>query len=652
MKGALAIAAAEIRQHRLVIWAGLLLGCLPLVLHLVLHGVPMRPFAPGLGARQASDPVWATAVNLSLAVAFGLGLVGVSRDLSERRLGFYLARPLSLFQYWAGKVGAAFLLSVAAAALVLSPAHLVGSMSWTATGATLAHGWRVWLGGISFALAAGSAAGGAFRARSGLLVLDIVMLPLTSAAVVFAFARAWEAGTGEVVMLFGLPWLGAAATLVLLAAGAAQICAGRLDRKRGHALLSAIAWGGLWFFFVGGMLGGSRFVASATPADLRLPHNVSFHGSRAGTHVMLEGPSTRWTYPYRYVPGFLLNAQGEFIRLGGFERLSGWAWSADSRHVAWSKEDPSAGLPVQAKPPFASSFDPSILVLSLGEPGAVPRRLTRGRSADVRAISPSGERVLVRTAHGREVIEISTGRAVAKAGDRLDWPCATFVSENSVRALRADRERSTVLDWDLAGGPVVERGTFFLKGDGAGLVRLVPADDWQRVLRFDGSGLFLHDLDGRVVATLVDGWSTRRNRAAGALSAGRWGAIEEEPEGLRLRVFDRQGRQSAEARFKARFPLRVGGESAIGLLALGVSPFSKKEDQPATLFVDLGTGSLMRREAGLSPALRRWEPGREGDTENPEPATFSTRLFLSDDGQLVILDPATGSRRVLVTRRQ
>ena len=638
MRGALAIAAAELRAHRLALWAGLALGLLVAVL-VALTDLPLA-----LGALGAA---------MSIAIALGAG--AVSRDLAERRLGFYLARPLSPLAYWAGKMSAALLLAIAAGLLALLPGLLFGALSWvdtrgmtwSTTAAALARNWRPLLVMLAFLVAAAGAAGGAIRARSGLLILDIVMVPLTWAALFVAFGNTWDVGTDLLVVRFAFPWLWPLATLALLAAGAAQVCIGRLDVKRGHALLSAIAWGGL-LVCVGGILLFSRYVAGVAPADLRMPYGMSVHAPRAGHHVMLEGISRRWSHEYH--PGFLLDAQGQFVRMGGlesFKGLTGFAWSDDGRRFAWSM-----GRRIGPPQPLRSipGFQPSIWIMGFDEAGASPRRLAR-KSDDpqaVRALSPSGRRLLVTTETGKEIVDVESGRTIASIDESSSWASPTFLSETTVRALRTGPAQARIVEWDVASGAVTERGMIALQG-GPRFASLVPTDDWQRVLRFDASGLFLHDLEGRVVATLVDRWPTQMNRTAGPLSGGRFGSVEEEPEGLRLRVFESEGRPLAEARFKGRFPLRVGGESAPGLLALGVAPFTE-DAQRETLFVDLATGRVARRVPGLSPALRRWESGPPGDSQNPEPGSLATRLFMSDEG-LVSLDPASGARTVLVRRR-
>jgi hypothetical protein len=693
MKAALAIAAAEIRQHRLVLWAGLTVGFLPLLLNYAWEGAPLRPDAhsqarPDLYTGSAGEfLVWAFAWILSLAVALGLGATVVSRDLGERRLGFWLGRPVPLVQYWAGKVGAALLLAVLAGALVMLPAHLWGSLSWGATSFSLFRRsgdlLRLWLMLLALMVAAAGVMGAAFRARGALLILDIVMVPLVWAATVAALGSTWQAGTGEVVVTQGVPRLLCAALAVLLAAGAAQVCLGRLELRRGHALLSAITWGGLLLFFVGGILAFSRYVASEAPADLRLPHGVWVDVPEAGGHVVLAGSSARWSH--RFEPGFVIDAQGRSVPIGGFEGMSGLAWSRDGRQVAVSRYGFGPSQGPERHLMFLSTFGwgPTLVVRSLDRPEAA-RRFRLEDDLAAAAVSPSGRRVLLRSTHGKQVLSLESGKMAAALEDPLPWSHAAFLDEATIRALRSDRrptpelpqpessrqvasitetfvgerdaaaratplQQITVVDWDLESGRVRERGTIALQGSRTFFAGLTPGEGWRTVLRHDATGLYLHDLDGHVVATLVSGW-TKGNRAAGPLSGNRYGCIEEEPSGLHLRVFGSDGRLLWEARLTGRFPLRVGGEPRPGLLALGVAPLAD-EGERATLLVDLASGSVVRREPGLSPAVRRWEPSNDVESTHLEPGSLATRLFLGDDG-LVSLDPATGARTVLVARRR
>ena len=124
MKGALAIAAAEVRARHLALWAGLWGGLCGYVMFVVI--LP-RVHPPGPAATAVAVGIGVPLMQMCMAVFLGAG--AVSRDLAERRVGFYLARPLSPLAYWAGKMAAAFFLAYAAGWLVLVPG-LLGRLFW------------------------------------------------------------------------------------------------------------------------------------------------------------------------------------------------------------------------------------------------------------------------------------------------------------------------------------------------------------------------------------------------------------------------------------------------------------------------------------------------------------------------------------------
>ena len=300
-------------------------------------------------------------------------------------------------------------------------------------------------------------------------------------------------------------------------------------------------------------------------------------------------------------------------------------------------------------------------------PERAPRRVLRkapGPIESVRAVSPSGDRLLLENFGTRTVIETADGRAIAEAKDGASWAFPSFLKEGSLRALRLDGRQASVVDWDLATRQVTRRGAIVLDAAvrtwySGVVLRCWPASDWRIVVRFDASGLFLHDLNGDVVATLVAGWvEPRANRLAGPLSAGRVGLIEEEIDDpvhhwrsagrLRLRVWDATGRLVSDGRFDGRSPVTVGGEVAPGLLAIGSRG---RDGRRGTLFVDLATASVSRTEPDLLPALRRWVASAWDPQGGPEAGSFATRLFFDSAG-LVAVDPVTGARTVLVTTRE
>jgi hypothetical protein len=651
VKAALAIAGAEFRANRMALLAAIPYGLLG---HLAVTRVD------GLGLRGAhlspSDAAMLGFIAITmcqLCMAAYMGAGAVSRDLSERRLGFYLARPIAPLAYWAPKLAVAFVVAYVFGWLIWVPGLLIGPPPGSLVLAAIVRERPVLAGAFAtaFVAAAASAAACAVRSRSGLLPVDVVMLSLTGAAFMTAIGKSWGDGTSGVVLSHGLPWIVAAALLLVIGAGAAQIAVGRLDLRRGHAWLSGMLWTGL-LACVGGLTVFSYAVADVAPSDLRLPRS-SIYAPEAGTPVLLEGVSSRWGNAHS--PAFFLDADGRFVRVGGLSWSTGFAWSADGRRFVWSSQAlPIGGLGQSTSTKLLGAipgFAPRVWTMRLDEPGAHARVLARRgpEFEGVRALSPSARRLLIANFSRRtkSVLDTDSAETIASIDDGAGWSNARFLSETAVRALRVDPWQARIVDWDVAGGRLSERGAIPVMGEHGAPARFVPTHDWERVLRFDGSGLFLHDLEGRLLATLVDGWPQSRNRLVGLLSDGRFGSVEETTDGLLLRVFDASGHPRSEGRFKGRFPVAVGGESAPGVLALGVLPLHE-DGVRETLFVDLASGSVARREPGLWPALRPWR-GHSG-AEAVVPGSLATRLFLGEEG-LVLLDTASGARKVLVQRR-
>jgi hypothetical protein len=650
VKAALAIAAAEVRALRLALASGVLLG---FVGHFLIYRSRVPRALPSMDVAVVLAAVPVLCMQLGLAAVLGVG--AVSRDLAERRLGFYLARPVAPLAYWGAKLSAAILVAYLSGWLMLLAGFVIGPAEFHAGAVRAMLGQKgLLLGGVvatAFVAAAAAAAAGAVRSRSGLLPLDIVMLCLTAAALVAVLAWSWEEGTLDVVLLYGRPWLVGVALLLLLAGSAAQVSLGRLDLRRGHLSLSAILWTGLLACLLGLAL-FSRAVSRVTPEDLRLRAIAPIRVPASGGRVLIEGSDARWR---QHGAAFFLDAQGRFIRKPAAWD-SGSGWSADGRHFAWLQASfPGFGPLGGAKPlRFLPGLGASLWVIDFDGPGAAPRLVARREPAGERmsALSPSGRRVLISNARFRSklVVDADDGRTLASIAEPASWSEARFLSETTLRALRMDGRRGRIVEWDTASGRLLERGAIAFEGEPDPLPRrLIPTHDWERVLRLDSAGLFLHDLDGKLVATLIDGWLGRGSRAAGLLSQGRFGSVDLGPQGPRLRVFDRDGQRQLETRVEG---LSVGGETAPGVLVLargrswGTSAAGEPWSFPGeSAFVDLETGNIVRRERGIWPAFPAWSAWAGG--ASVEAGSLATRLFSSDD-QLVLLDPASGARKVLV----
>ena len=138
MRGALLVATREIVERRSVLLAALVAGLLPFA----------APLIPGIRSGEGAEARDAAALMIALAFGGGLSfLLGgtiVGRDLSERRLGFDFARPLSGGAIWAGRFLGAVGLPLLVAVVVVLPATVIG-------GGVLSLSFRGFIGDYSLA---------------------------------------------------------------------------------------------------------------------------------------------------------------------------------------------------------------------------------------------------------------------------------------------------------------------------------------------------------------------------------------------------------------------------------------------------------------------------------------------------------------------
>jgi hypothetical protein len=87
-----------------------------------------------------------------------------------------------------------------------------------------------------------------------------------------------------------------------------------------------------------------------------------------------------------------------------------------------------------------------------------------------------------------------------------------------------------------------------------------------------------------------------------------------------------------------------GGRVAVGLARHAVGEFAQTEAGD-TLIVSRGTGEVLRRESGLLPAARGGFYGYKGETAG------GGTLFETDQGDMVRLDPDTGTRQVVLAAK-
>jgi hypothetical protein len=555
LRGFAAVFEREIVERRLLPLAALVLGLVPLAAPL-LPGMPSSP--PAL---VRSGVALGLALIVSIVLAVLLGGSVIARDLGERRLGFYFARPLSGGAIWAGKLAAAAVLAAGAGALVLLPVSLLGDVpdpsgywgSFMTGGASLGRPGlaAVWLGVILLAVFLSNAAGVILRSRSPWLLLDVAALGMTAAVTWTCLKILTRDGAGLVISfrpdaMLAFPLLqyvegtvAAVALLALAAAGAAQVTRGRTDLRRGHRILSIVLWSALLPAALV-LAGYTRWFESPSPQDL-----VSIEGvvaAPAGPWIALYGAAA---HRGGYLPGFLLDVgSGRFVRagfgLGSWDRgqSARVRFSADGTQAAW--------LEIPGDPSRSENLD--LLILNLRQPGAPPRpaQISLKRSLSSFALSRDARYVAAIQDRRWMVAEVSSGRLLASAPVANDYhrqETLVFAGPGRVRrytldaswgpqATRGQRVTLSVSELDVATGKVTTSEEIQEGVEGWPTWTVSPSAD-RGLLRGSNTLQLREGVTGKLIADL--GGDGAR---ASFLPDGRIALLERGGDGSDLRLLD------------------------------------------------------------------------------------------------------------------
>ncbi len=610
MSGVWAVLARETNERRSVMLAALAFGLLPLV-----AGAAAGVARWG-GADVRDDLALVVGLAFPLATAVAVGTSVVGRDVAERRLGFYFARPLSGFGIWAGKTLAAALVTLVAALLVWLPWTLSGGRRFLfADSSLLPHGTQVAGAAVVLVLltAAAQVAGAMVRDRSGLLGYDLGLLLVVGTVYAAAVQRAVERGATAVFASLG-PAILASLAAILLAGGAAHVIAGRGDARRGHVALSIVLWGAL--LVGGGVLHGAlAWALAVAPGDPPLAALGRFslvEPAPAGSFFVTQGASR-----LGYAPAFVVDVRsGRFLRAEKAE--PGVVFTPDGAFAAWLRD----GHPRALCTARLDEAPAVIATVSLPRPG----------DAWVAALAPGGARAVVVENGSVSMLETATGREVAHAA-APGTVQATFEADGHARLyrkLRPVRYSEFVLsDWDPVTGVVSDLGRI----EAAAWIEGRSGD---RLLVLKRDGLAVADAgSGRVLVGLP---STFVATTARFLEDGRVVAFENADAGERLVVFSADGRRDATIDVGAGRHF-VAAETPAGEIVVADATRAA-----GVAFADPKTGRV-RREADLGPAsLAFWRmalvAGGRGSLES--------RLFVDGSGALVDRDPRTGVRRVVM----
>lgn len=599
------VAAREIRARRMVLVAALIVAAL-----LSFSFAALVRSGATKGDQALIALLFCT--SFPVAIALGVGASMMSRELGERRLGFYFSRPIPALHLWAGKLLAAAAVVLIAfacvqASLFFSTMDLAGYFQVLRVASPL----------LLFVMAIGHVVTSMYRARSPWFVADIVL----AAASVGLFGRlVWtvvEAGA-FLTLRPRLPFVLAAGVLALMGATAAQLAVGRTDVRRAHLALSVTAWISI-FVILGGFAAWQRWLLGGAPTQAG-GAGYPLIASPSGESIFFRGLIGRAGFR----PYFVMSARsGAFLRISP-ETFPMATFSADGHAAAW----------VSVPEPWEADYRPRLSVVRLGDGVKLVARKSMEHAVrwhTVLTLHPDGRQAVIAGDGSVGLIDLDTARVGASVA-RPQVVAADVLADGRIRLFHTTSERAAasalaVAVWSPSDGSVVE------------------------TLRVPGAALLTRRGDIAVVATglrekaILDLAAGTEHRVAGVhadplpralvLANGRL-ALSMGPE---VRIIDAAGATLAVVPLPAKSQASALREPEPGQLAVGV--WSLLLSERGTLFVDAGRGAVLREEPGLLPA------GAQGPGAQAEPGSLASRLFTNEDGGLVALEPG-GRRRVIL----
>ncbi|HUP64137.1 MAG TPA: hypothetical protein VM557_02500 [Thermoanaerobaculia bacterium] len=618
MRHILAITARELQERRLVFLAAFLAGVVTILV------AYFRSFGMG-----REDSLIVGAFSMIAVFSIGVGLLGgasmMARDLVERRMSFYLARPVSMMEIWGGKMLAALVLALLSATIVVIPIVLVGGRP------LLAGLQREDVGGVVSLSALGAVAAVALghylsitaRSRSTWVALDLVA-PLLLAIPIAMVVR-WFAG-GSAVKLIGGSAVALVTAFVLLLwiSSAVGLARGRAELREVHKRTSILLWGGM-AIVVASFLAFGGWVRSAGPEDIRSFYSVD--PSPSGDGVVVSG---RMRGRADYFSTFYLTADGRSERI---TPSSETIYSADGR-VAVVCERGGALLPSV----FAERGCDAVEVLRFDGNGVSSRRTTISfRDDNTKVLSPNGSLMAAISNNTFTVWNLAREQMMASAR----MPAALgvrrlgFMDETTIRFIGTanveGQNHVEVHEFDLSEKAWRTVSSVLRDGESS----IMSSHSLATYFINASNGRSLHDsATGNVLLTIPG--ATRRTGWAVFLHDDRV-LLYDRPAG-RLYLYAQRGELIREIVVPANSRLTWPSEPSPGWLAL--SEWEMGEDEPwkRLWLVNLETGESIKKESDLR-ALIGWS----GPSEKP--GSFGSRLFITPDDRLVYFDPFSGERR-------
>lgn len=572
----------------------------------------------------------AVAVGLGLAVALGSSTIG--RELSERRLSFYLTRPASGPAIWAGKAIAAILTALAGFAVIALPAFLAAPKAWRIA----------WLGGAEPPALAAVGIVGLFlishalstviRSRSILLAVDFVALCGAVAAIVLLVVPLLR---GQAIELAGqlLLVIAIAVGVILAVAPAWQLARGRTDVRRSHLEFSRFFWTSVAVVLLVAT-GVVSWVVSAGPEDVTGVRH--FYQSPTGSRFLLTGETANRG---GHTASFVIEPESRSTRRVP-QPWWGVSFSRDGRVVAWVQSAMSLDA---RRMMIGSTLELCVLAPGADGPAVIGPRFSYSA---VIALSDDGSNVAVADRELLSVYDTVTGKLLAAAAGLNPAASQTpfFASADLVRVVEeSPRGREPmayrVLELDIKARSMRQtgEGSFAVAVQGRRGVS-VSGDGTRLWLR--GAGTIVDGRSVKPIAQLpIPGQPMSVMLHDGSVAATSWNEGQS-----RLLLFAPDGGPLHDLLIPSEGRAFVVGETTDGKLILRTN--RQITGQVGTgrsmLVVDLTSGVIERTVPDVNGPLPSWS--------EPRAARYEAGVrFVAVDakGELITWDPRSGEKKKL-----
>lgn len=611
MSHAWVIATREVREKGRLFTLALILAVLPFLMTLV-------PAMRGWGRSMIIGffgGMLGVALGLGLAIALGASVIG--RELTDKRLSFYFAKPVSPASIWIGKAAGGIFTAFACFAIIAVPALIVARDVWS-TAWTLSQPQLVAavLGGVTVLFLTSHAFSTMVRSRSGWLGLDLALLVATGFALL-SLAKPLILGQAIGVSLRLAVAIVIGLTAVLATAPVWQLSRGRADVRRNHAALSRFVWIGVAVV----LLFAAAYVAwLITPAPSDIVHGF-----------VSQAPGGRWLHANGetrnrgdYVASFLLDTKSG-TRLRMPLPWTGPEFSRDGRFVAVVGANTV---------PVKGSDDLTLYVADLREEKPELRD-TRIAGARDFGLSEDGSRLVTIDRGILAVHDLARGALLfsARGFEQNAAHAMIFVKPDVVRIWQYQNSRTKnleIYEVDLA------RKSLAKVGQADTYVRyrgLSASADGSRVLLGD-AGLLI---DGRTGATLQR--LPGAGRVGGAiLSDGTIVIVER--GGRTLRVYDASGQPLRQMNLPPAEFVQIGAELGGGRIALTTS---NKPRIDTAYIIDVRSGAIVHQLPGHRVSV----PWFSIDPRLPRMDADVQLAIASRDSGIALWDVKSGQRKPL-----